>query len=183
MVLFIVLFFIWSWKSWNWWFWVVLKGSHPRHYARNDVCRVFVSQEKKHFFMKKYFSHFALLYGSARVEPDHENHQFSWKTMIFIDFHWFWSKIMKIDGFRCSWTSPASGIRSETVCVAFLKSIRKSIFFMKKYFSALCTTLRLCSEPRPVIKIINFHEKAWFSLIFIDFGQIDDFDDRARLWA
>ena len=45
---------------------------------------------------------------------------------------------------------------------------------MKKYFSALCTTLRLCSEPRPVIKIINFHEKAWFSLIFIDFGQIDD---------
>ena len=45
----------------------------------------------------------------------------------------------------------------------------KNIFFMKKYFSAHCTTLRLCSEPRPVIKIINFHEKAWFSLIFIDF--------------
>ena len=43
----------------------------------------------------------------------------SWKIMIFIDFHWFLSKIMKIDGFRCSWTSVASGIRPEIVFVAF----------------------------------------------------------------
>ena len=117
-------FFIWSWKSWNWWFWVVLKGSHTRHYARNDVCRVFVSQEKKHFFYEKIF--FRILHYSTALPESSpimkiiNFHEKPWFSLIFIDFHWFWSKIMKIDGFRCSWTSPASGIRSETVCVAFL---------------------------------------------------------------
>ena len=88
--------------------------------------------------MKNIFSHFALLYGSARVEPDHENHQFSWKTMIFIDFQWF--SLIFIDFGQKSWKlmvfdAPGrpphpvlgqkqfDGIRSETLID--LKKIRK----------------------------------------------------------
>ena len=86
-------FFIWSWKSWNWWFWVVLKGSHTRHYVRNDVCRVFVSQEKKHFFMKKYF--FRILHYSTALPESSpimkiiNFHEKPWFSLIFNDFHWF----------------------------------------------------------------------------------------------
>ena len=53
----------------------------------SEVCHVFVSQEKKCFFMKYVFLNFALLYSYARVKLDHENHQFSSKNMIFSDFH------------------------------------------------------------------------------------------------
>ena len=84
---------------------------HP-HCVRNDVRHVFVPQEKTFFLWKNIFSHFALLYHSARVEPDHENHQFSWKTMIFIDFHWFLTIILdsatlyqKNENFRNRWIS------------------------------------------------------------------------------
>ena len=66
-----------------------LKSSHTLHYIRNDVCRVFVSQEKKHFFMKKYF--FALCTTLRLCQ----SRAWSWKSsifmknMIFIDFQCF----------------------------------------------------------------------------------------------
>ena len=130
------------------------------------MCVVFLFPKKKNIFLwKNIFSHFALLYGSARVEPDHENHQFSWKTMIFIDFHWFWSKIMKIDGFRCSWTSPASGIRSETVCVAFLNRWEKNIFSWKNIFLHFALLYGYAqSAPGH-----QNHQFSWKSMVFIDF--------------
>ena len=69
---------------------MVLSGAkvllHPALCQKRCVSCFCFPRKKTFFYEKMLFSHFALLYGSARVEPDHENHQFSWKTMIFIDF-------------------------------------------------------------------------------------------------
>ena len=144
-----------------WLFWKLSGASHTRNYVRNDVCHVFVFQEKKHFFMKKIF--FRILHYSTALPESSpimkiiNFHEKPWFSLIFNDFHWFWSKIMKIDGFRCSWTSVGSGIRSEIVFVAFLNRWEK-IIFHEKYFCALCTTLQICSGA---LKTINFLDISW----------------------
>ena len=80
----------------------------------------------------------------------------------------------EIDGFEWPQSTPAPGAMSETMCVVFLFPKKKIIFFMKKYFFAFCTTLRLCQSRARSWKSSIFmksHDFHWFSMIFIDFGQ------------
>ena len=79
--------------------WKLMVLSGPKVLPHPSLCQkrrapCFCFPRIKHFLWKNIFSHFALLYGSARVEPDHENHQifmknhgFHWFSMIFIDFY------------------------------------------------------------------------------------------------
>ena len=160
---------------------------------------MFLFSKKKNIFLwKNIFSH--LHYSMAlpesspfmRIVNFYENH----------DFHWFLSKIMKIDGFRCSWTSPASGVRSETVCVAFLNRWEKYFFSWKNIFLHFALLYGYAQSRARSSKSSIFMKKHgfhWFSLILVKnqwkslkinenqwkswfFMKIDDFHDRARLW-
>ena len=119
--------------------------------------------------MKKYFPRI-LHYSTALPESSPimkiiNFHEKPWFSLIFIDFHWFGSKIMKIDGFRCSWTSPASGIRSETVCASFFNRWEKIFFHEKIFFCTLhYSTAMLRAAPGH-----QNHQFSWKIMVFIDF--------------
>ena len=120
------------------------------------MCVVFLfPQEKKHFLWKNDFFAFCTTLRLCQSRARSWKSQISWKVMIFIDFHWFWSKIMKTDGFRCSWTSPASGIRSEIACVAFLNRWEK--IFKKSYANCFWPNTGCGGRPG-ASKTINFHD-------------------------
>ena len=76
------------WKSWKLMVLSGFKGLPYPSLCQKRCVSCFCFPRKKTFFYD-FFSHFALLYGYVRVEPDHENHKFhekSWISLIFIDF-------------------------------------------------------------------------------------------------
>ena len=159
-------------KSWNWWFWAVSKCSHTPYYVRNDVWCVFVSQEKKLFFMKKYFFAFCTTLRLCQSRARSWKSPISWKVMIFIDFHWFsfdlcrysvdipW-KLMVLSGFK-GLPHPAL---CQKRCVSCFCFPRKKHFFMKKYFSHFAL---LYGSARVEPDHEN-HQFSWKTMIFIDF--------------
>ena len=152
--------------------------SRPKVLPRPALCQkrcaaCFCFPRKKTFFYVKYFF-CTLHYSTAMPESSSvmkitKNHEKSWFLLIFIDFHCFLSKIMKIDGFEPSQRAPTPCTMSETMCGVFLFP-KKKVVLMKKYFSALCT---LYSYARVELghenhqKITKNHGFYRFSLIFI----------------
>ena len=163
---------VWSWKITKFNVLSVRKGLPYPSLCQKRCVSCFCFPRKNVFLWKIFFC--ILNYSTAMSESSTvikiiNFHKKTWFSLIFIDFHWFWSKNMKIDGFQCSWTSPASGIRSGIVFVAFLNRWEKTFFSWKILFCnfALPVLYSYAQSRARSSKSSIFTKNHCFSLILI----------------